>query len=141
MIPRLAQAYEAEAITRLIDAAYQPYRDQGVVLPDVSGGIDRMIAAGQVWVAGRAEVQGVLVVTIAPPKTHLMNVAVAPDAHGKGLGGKLIGHAVDLARDAGYEEIALATHVDLAGNIALYHHLGWEETGRDGNRVMMTRGL
>ncbi|WP_270732059.1 GNAT family N-acetyltransferase [Shimia sp. Alg240-R146] len=141
MIPRLAHAYEAEAIARLIDAAYQPYRDQGVVLPDVSGGIDRAIAAGQIWVTGRAEVQGVLMVALAPPKAHLMNVAVSPDARGKGLGGKLIGHAVALAQEAGCSEIALATHVDLAGNIALYHHLGWQETGRDGNRVMMTRAL
>lgn len=141
MLPRLAHDSEVEAITRLIDAAYQPYRDQGVVLPDVSGGIDRMIAAGQVWVAGRAEVQGVLIVAIAPPKAHLMNVAVSPDARGKGLGGKLIGHAVALAQDAGCDEIALATHVDLTGSIALYHHLGWEETGRECTRVMMSRGI
>lgn len=141
MLPRLAHDYEVEAITRLIDAAYQPYRDDGVVLPDVSGGIDRMIAAGQVWVTGRAEVQGVLIVALAPPKAHLMNVAVSPHARGKGLGGKLIGHAVALAKEAGCDEIALATHVDLTGNIALYHHLGWEETGREGNRVMMSRGL
>lgn len=141
MLPRLAHDYEVEAITRLIDAAYQPYRDDGVVLPDVSGGIDRMIAAGQVWVTGRAEVQGVLIVALAPPKAHLMNVAVSPDARGKGLGGKLIGHAVALAKEAGCDEIALATHVDLTGNIALYHHLGWEETGREGTRVMMSRGI
>ncbi|TCL00548.1 acetyltransferase (GNAT) family protein [Shimia isoporae] len=141
MLPRLAHDYEAEAIARLIDAAYQPYRDQGVILPDVSGGIDRAIAAGQVWVAGRAEVQGVLMVAIAPPKAHLMNVAVSPDARGKGLGGKLIGHAVALAKDAGCSEIALATHEDLASIIALYHHLGWQETGREGNRVMMSRTI
>ncbi|MGR3635776.1 MAG: GNAT family N-acetyltransferase [Shimia sp.] len=141
MIPRLAHAYEAEAIARLIDAAYQPYRDQGVVLPDVSGGIDRAIAAGQIWVTGRAEVQGVLMLALAPPKAHLMNVAVSPDARGKGLGGKLIGHAVALAKEVGCEEIALAAHVDLTENIALYQHLGWEEAGRDGNRVMMKRRL
>ncbi|MGR3713214.1 MAG: GNAT family N-acetyltransferase [Shimia sp.] len=141
MTPRLAHLHEVEAITRLIDAAYQPYRDQGVVLPDVSGGIDRAIAAGQVWVTGRAEVQGVLMVLLAPPKAHLMNVAVSPDARGKGLGGKLIGHAVGLATEAGCVEIALATHQELAENIALYKHLGWTETAREGARVMMTRLL
>jgi len=44
-LPRLARAEEAPAIARLIDAAYHPYRDQGITLPDVSGGVSDSIAA------------------------------------------------------------------------------------------------
>ncbi len=137
---RRAQDSDAGALTQLIDAAYQPYRDAGVALPDVSGGIAEAISAGEVWVIG-APVQGVLMIRLTPPNAHLMNVAVATSAKGQGIGGVLIRHGVALAQEAGCTAVDLATHRDLADNIALYTHLGWQECGRDGMRVMMTRAL
>ncbi|GAA6180306.1 hypothetical protein NBRC116594_17440 [Shimia sp. NS0008-38b] len=139
--PRLAQAGEASAIARLIDAAYQPYRDQGVALPDVSGGVDEAIADGQVWVIEKTSLQGVLMLSTAPPIAHLTNVAVAQSTRGQGLGGALIQWALQLSTSAGCSEISLATHVEMPGNIALYAHLGWRETERDDRRVMMVRAL
>lgn len=137
--PRLARAEEASAITRLIDAAYQPYRDQGITLPDVSGGLFDVISAGQVWVMD--DLSGVLMLTTTPPTAHLMNVAVSPDARGRGIGGVLIRLALRLSKDAGCSDIALATHVNMPDNVALYAHLGWRETERDESRVMMVRAL
>lgn len=137
--PRLARAEEAPAITRLIDAAYQPYRDQGIALPDVSGGVFDAIVSGQVWVID--DLSGVLMLSTTPPTAHLMNVAVSPDARGRGVGGVLIRLALQLANDAGCREIALATHVNMPDNVALYAHLGWQETGRDEKRVTMVRAL
>ncbi len=137
--PRLARAEEAPAITRLIDAAYQPYRDQGIALPDVSGGVFDAILSGQVWVMD--DLSGVLMLTTTPPTAHLMNVAVSPKARGRGIGGVLIRHALHVSNDAGCREIALATHVDMPDNVALYAHLGWQETERDARRVMMVRAL
>ncbi|NKW91300.1 GNAT family N-acetyltransferase [Rhodobacteraceae bacterium R_SAG9] len=137
--PRQARAEEAPAIARLIDTAYQPYRDQGITLPDVSGGVSDSIAAGQVWVTD--DLSGVLMLTTKLPTAHLMNVAVSPDARGRGIGGQLIRWALELAREAGCAEIALATHVDMPDNVALYAHLGWRETERDESRVMMVRSL
>lgn len=137
--PRLARAEEAPAIARLIDAAYQPYRDQALTLPDVSGGVSDSIAAGQVWVMD--DLSGVLMLATEIPTAHLMNVAVAPDARGRGIGGQLIRWALELAQEAGCTEIALATHVDMPDNVALYVHLGWRETERDETRVMMVRPL
>lgn len=137
--PRLAKAEEAPAIARLIDTAYQPYRDQGLTLPDVSGGVSDSIAAGQVWVTD--DLSGVLILATATPKAHLMNVAVSPDARGRGIGGQLIRWALELAQEAGCAEIALATHVDMPDNVALYAHLGWRETERDETRVIMVRPL
>ncbi len=141
MRPRLALAQEAEAITRLIDAAYLVYRDQGIALPDVSGGVAEAISAGQVWVVGKDDLLGVLMLTCTPPQAHLMNVAVAPSGRGTGLGGLLIRHALRLAAQAGCHEMALATHRDLSDTLALYHHLGWRETERAGMRVLMTRAI
>ena len=137
--PRLARAEEASAITRLIDAAYQPYRDQGITLPDVSGGVFESIAEGHVWVM--EDLSGVLMLTTTPPTAHLMNVAVSPDARGRGVGGQLIRHALALASSAGCTEIALATHAEMPDNVALYAHLGWQETERNERRVLMVRPL
>ena len=108
-LPRLARAEEAPAITRLIDAAYRPSSDQGIALPDVSGGVSDSIAAGQVWVMD--DLSGVLMLTTATPTAHLMNVAVSPDARGRGIGGQLIRWALELTQAAGCTEIALATRV------------------------------
>ena len=136
---RLARAEEAPAITRLIDAAYQLYRDQGIALPDISGGVSDSVAAGQVWVID--DLSGVLMLSTTPPTAHLMNVAVSPDARRRGIGGQLIRRAIKLAQEAGCTQISLATHVDLPDNVALYAHFGWKETARDATRVMMVRPL
>ncbi|SMP17389.1 GNAT family N-acetyltransferase [Shimia sagamensis] len=137
--PRLARADEAPAIARLIDAAYQPYRDLNIALPDVSGGVTDAIEHRQVWVMDN--LSGVLMLSTTPPTAHLMNVAVASQARGRGLGGVLIRFALKQAQDAECQDIALATHVDMPDNVALYAHLGWHETERDETRVMMVRPL
>ncbi|PSL19079.1 GNAT family N-acetyltransferase [Shimia abyssi] len=141
MTVRRATLQDADALAQLIDGAYQGYRDRGVDLPDVSGGVADAIADGAVWVIGEAAPVGVLMLSTKGPDAHLMNIAVSADAQGQGVGGKLIRHAMDQAREAGCKGIALATHVDLAENIALYEHLGWSETGREGARVMMYRAI
>ncbi|MFY0679730.1 MAG: GNAT family N-acetyltransferase [Thalassovita sp.] len=143
---RSALSTEAASLAELIDAAYQAYRDQGIALPDVSAGVDDAIAGGSVWVAETttgdgAMVQGVLMVTLARPVAHLVNVAVAPNAAGQGVGGQLIRFAIELAQRAGCDRIDLATHRDLSSNISLYQHLGWEVTERDGPRVCLSRTL
>jgi GNAT superfamily N-acetyltransferase len=137
--PRLARAEEAPAIARLIDAAYQLYRDQGLTLPDVSGGVSDSVAVGQVWVVD--DLSGVLVLSTTPPTAHLMNVAVSAEARGCGIGSQLIRWAIKLAQETGCTEISLATHVDIPDNVALYAHFGWKETARDATRVMMVRPL
>lgn len=124
----------------LIDAAYQPYRDRGIILPDVSGGLAEAIAAGQVWVIGAAPL-GVLIMTPTPPDAHLMNIAVSATAKGQGVGGRLIRFALDHARTAGCQRMALATHKDIPENVALYEHLGWQVTAREGMKVLMSREL
>ena len=45
------------------------------------------------------------------------------------------------AKQRGYQELRLATHVALEDNVALYQHLGWIESGRDETRVYMTKAV
>ena len=133
---------QGAALCVLLDAAYQPYRDRGVALPDVTDGLDAEIAAGRVWIAASAHgALGLLNLSLDHPAAHLINVAVSPGAKGQGVGGALIRHALALATSAGCGSLDLATHHDLSENVALYQHLGWSITGREGARVLMSRAL
>lgn len=139
---RPADTGDLPGLTRLIAAAYAPYHDAGIDLPDVTGGLDADIAAGRAFVAEREQgLCGVLVVSISAPDAHLMNVAVDPAFRGTGVGRALIAHAETLARQAGARQISLTTHRLMPGNVALYRHLGWQQTGQSGDKVFMTRIL
>jgi len=61
---------------------------------------------------------------------HLDNVAVPPEGHGKGIGGKLIAFCEGEARRLGCTSVELYTNQKLSRNIAIYSHLGYEVTDR-----------
>lgn len=88
-----------------------------------------------------------LIETIAADD-HLLieNLAVHPDQQGKGLGELLLGHARDLARELGYDEIRLYTNAAFAANIAFYGKRGFSEYAREaipkgGHLIRMKRRL
>lgn len=137
-----ARPEDADALVAVIDAAYAPFRSRLPDLPDVSGGIPDDIRTRTVWVA-RIDVRavGILVLAVADGTAHLANIAVHPDVAGKGVGKALIETAEGFARGEGVARIDLATHVGMPVNVALYGHLGWYETGRDGNKVYMSKAL
>lgn len=139
---QIRQATHADlpALRDIVNAAYAGYAAAGIDLPDVAGGLGDDLTAGQLWLAGDPPL-GVLAMTCEAPNAHLMNIAVAPDAGGQGVGGALIRAAVDMARAAGCRELQLATHRLIPGNVSLYEHLGWHVTGREGDRVFMSRPL
>jgi ribosomal protein S18 acetylase RimI-like enzyme len=60
----------------------------------------------------------------------LDNVAVDPSSQGRGVGRALMAFAEEEARRRGFREIRLYTHQLMHENVALYPHLGYEETGR-----------
>ena len=45
------------------------------------------------------------------------------------------------ASKQGFCELRLNTHVDMPGNVQLYTYLGWEESGRNGNKISMRKML
>lgn len=127
-----ARPTDVAAVRRIVDAAYQRYvpllgRPPGPMLDDYS----RRIEDGQAWVLedGGALV-GVLVLEDADGALLLDNVAVAPDAQGRGYGRALVTFAEQEARRRGHEEVRLYTNVLMAENVALYRRLGFVETGR-----------
>nr|WP_280637786.1 GNAT family N-acetyltransferase [Shimia sp. R9_1] len=110
-------------------------------MPDVSGGVPDAIAANQFWVLEDKNLLGFLMLTLTPPQAHLMNVAVAPTARGRGIGGQLIRFAIAQATAAGCAEIALATHAEMPENVTLYERYGWQICAREDVRIRMLRKL
>jgi ribosomal protein S18 acetylase RimI-like enzyme len=139
---RKAELQDVPGIVACIDAAYARYRGEIDALPPVSEGVDQDIAENQVWVVEQdGAVAGVLVLVTCENFIKLANVAVHPNQSGKGLGRRLIDHAVETSQMQEFGEIRLNTHAEMTDNIALYQHLGWHETERSGSTVTMSRKI
>ena len=137
---RPAVPADADALAACFDAAYAQYSGRIADLPRMSDGCADDIARLDVWVAKAAgRVVGGLVLARETGFVRLINVAVHPDVRGTGLGRALLRLAEAEAQTLGYCEIRLNTHVDMPENVRLYTRLGWQETGRQGITVSMTK--
>lgn len=141
---RPATATDVNGLVRCIDRAYAVYANSVSDLPLVSEGIIDDITNNTVWVANlnaeiAGEIAGVLVLVQGADSLTLANVAVDPSQKGLGLGKALMELAVSEAARLGKSTLRLSTHIDMPENVALYAHLGWQETGREGNKVHMSK--
>lgn len=85
----------------------------------------------QLWVLEvDGEIVGVLVLVEQSDHLLLENVAVRPDAQGRGYGRHLIAFAEQEAMRRGFSALHLCTNVLITENVALYEHLGFSEIGR-----------
>src|SRR5919204_2460618 len=89
---RAARPAEADAIRRLVREAYAPYVSRiGREPAPMNADYPALVADGAVWVAlNRGELVGVLVLREEPESLLLENVAVNPEAKGKGIGRALV---------------------------------------------------
>ena len=144
---RRAVPGDAAALTTCINAAYAQYTGRISDLPPVSENCAAEIAANLVWVVAcpRAErgpeIIGGLVLVDGKHALHLANIAVDPDHRGDGIARALLDLAERQARDRGHTGLQLTTHAEMPENLSLYIHLGWRETGRQGNKVFMTKAV
>lgn len=133
MILRRATADDVAELTVVLEAAYAPFQALG--LPPVTTGIDVDIRDQNVWVA---EIAGAVrggIVLVLNTQAHIANLAVHPDAGGHGIGKALINTACDASAAAGHATVQLATHAQMTDTQAFYRKLGWQETGREGDKV------
>jgi GNAT superfamily N-acetyltransferase len=141
-IIRLATESDVEAVLACVEDAYAIYRGTITDMPPVLEGVSEAIVDGCVSILTVDDtLAGALIVAVNGDSAMLENVAVAPGFAGQGLGRRLIEHAVASAWEGGCREMRLNTHAGMAGNVALYEHLGWVVTERQGNRVSMVRYL
>ncbi|KAL1854155.1 hypothetical protein Plec18170_004919 [Paecilomyces lecythidis] len=129
---RAATNEDLQAIEAIVRQAYSPYvdrigREPGPMLDDYSSHISNHYAH---VIIQDGVVQGFIVLIPENEAMLLDNVAVAPAAHGKGLGRRLLNFAEQTARKSGYGSIKLYTNEAMTENIALYSRLGYLETHR-----------
>ena len=139
---RRAEHRDADALSACMDAAYADHAARIADLPPVSADCAGEIARFQVWVAETADgIIGGLVLVPGDGFMQLANVAVHPDHKGAGLGRALMARAEAEALEQGYRELRLTTHVDMPENLEIYAHLGWQQAGRRGNKIAMTKTI
>ncbi|MEL7468432.1 MAG: GNAT family N-acetyltransferase [Pseudomonadota bacterium] len=132
MIIRKAKAIDADAIQRIVAAAYAPLAERMdkppmPMLDDYPARVSEGVA--DVLVDGD-RVLGMIILVDQPDALMLENVAVAPEAQGRGVGRRLIDHAEAEARRRGHPRIRLYTHATMVENQRMYARLGYVETMR-----------
>jgi GNAT superfamily N-acetyltransferase len=129
---RRARADEAEAVTGIVMAAYEPYiaiigAKPGPMLDDYAA----RIAADQVWVLTEYDaLLGVLVLENSEHSFLLDNIAIGPGQQGGGHGRRLLDFAEAQAKEAGWDRITLYTNARMTDNIAIYEKRGYVVTDR-----------
>ncbi|MFC4054036.1 GNAT family N-acetyltransferase [Actinomadura syzygii] len=130
--PRIRPATQDDRarIEEIVEAAYTPWAELIGARPlPMDADYTALIDAGHVFVTGDGP-HGVIVLIPEDGALLVENVAVAPDRHGRGLGGALLAFAEDHARALGLPGLRLYTNELMTSNIARYERLGYRETGR-----------
>ncbi|WMN15826.1 GNAT family N-acetyltransferase [Pseudomonas piscis] len=144
---RPAAPPDLAAIERIAKNAYAPYiarlgREPAPMLEDYSC----LVLARQVWVLQEQDaIAGFVVLLDAQEALLLDNLAVSPEAQGRGHGRQLLAFAERQALAAGHSCVRLYTNQAMTENIALYGRHGYVETHRaveNGlHRVYMSKPL
>jgi N-acetylglutamate synthase-like GNAT family acetyltransferase len=127
---RPATSTDIPAVVALIDAAYRHYiAEMGGRRPrpmddDQAG----RVANGELFVLeGDGTTLGVITMQPQPEAIHIFNLAIHPDAQGRGLLHELIDFAEMTARREQKPKLTLYTNVVMTRNRAIYAHLGFTE--------------
>jgi len=141
---REATPEDADSLKNCMQSAYSTYQERmgGVRLPPMDADYLSEIKNYPTWVVeSERSILGGLVMVFENDQASIANIAVAPNFQGQGVGGGLMKFAESKARENGFSELRLATHLLLNENISLYRHLGWEVTDRDETRVFMKKKI
>jgi ribosomal protein S18 acetylase RimI-like enzyme len=129
---RLAEAADVAELRAVAAAAYAIYiprigRPPAPVTADYATAINRR----EVWAAADGHgIIGLLVLVPEPDHLLLENIAVLPQAQGRGIGARLLALAEQEAVRLGFSEIRLYTNAAMTENQAYYPRHGYVETAR-----------
>lgn len=127
---RPATAADVPAVKAVTDAAYHPYIERIGIRPvPMEAEHSSNVAAGRVFVTGDPVVG---LVVLVPHDDHLFldSIAVHPDAHGTGVGRRLLRFADAYALALGLPEIQLYTNALMWENQKIYPRYGYEVVER-----------
>jgi len=124
---------DVDAISSLTDAAYSKWIPVISRKPQpMTADYSKMVVENSIWLLYVEEqLAGVLVLVDESTTVLIYSIAVHPAYQKKGLGRRLLDWAEHQAREKGYTSIRLYTNEQFNENIRLYHHAGYEETGRE----------
>jgi len=123
---RPAVASDTAAVKAVTDAAYRPYIERiGVVPRPMEADHAADVAAGRVFVTGEP-VTGLVVIEAHEDHLFLDSIAVHPDAHGQGVGRRLLAFVDARARALGLPEVRLYTNALMWENQKIYPKYGYE---------------
>ncbi|MGF1503067.1 MAG: GNAT family N-acetyltransferase [Paracoccaceae bacterium] len=127
---RVATPNEICRLREIARAAYAPYvpaigREPPPMHQDLAADLDR----GRLWVTG-TPAAGFVVACADGADWHVENLAVHPEAAGRGLGQALLAFAEAEGCRRGYRRVTLYTNAAMAGPLALYPSLGYRRVGQ-----------
>ncbi|MGW7525026.1 GNAT family N-acetyltransferase [Streptomyces sp. NPDC054783] len=127
---RPAVADDVPAVKAVTEAAYRHYIERiGVVPQPMEADHAANVAAGKVFVTGE-HVDGLAVIEAFASHLFLDSIAVRPDAHGTGVGRRLLRFVEARARELGLGEIRLYTNALMWENQRIYPKYGYEVVER-----------
>ena len=100
-------------------------------------------AAGTVWVAddGAGEPVGFLAAEVFKDELHVWELDVRHDAQGRGLGRRLMVHAIEWAQARGLARLTLTTFRHIPWNASFYASLGFAEAAGEELSVRLAEVL
>ncbi|MDF3147494.1 MULTISPECIES: GNAT family N-acetyltransferase [unclassified Streptomyces] len=127
---RPAVAADVSAVKAVTDAAYRHYIERiGRAPVPMEADHAANVAGGKVFVTGDPVI-GLVVLEVYEDHLFLDSIAVHPDAHGRGVGRRLL-HFVDArARALGLPEVRLYTNALMWENQKIYPKYGYEVVER-----------
>ena len=133
---RPATAGDIGRIAELTELAYRPWTELLGYPPfPVTADHGAYVESGLAWVAepDGGPVCALIEMELDPGIWGIFNVAVDPDAHGRGYGRTMLSFAEREGVARGFDSIRLYTNKRMVRNIELYRHFGYAVTGEREN--------
>lgn len=120
----MMRAQDVEAVVAVENDAYPFPWTRGNFLDSLASRYDA-------WTLREADARlaGYFLLMHAVDETHLLNITVRPDLHGRGYGRMLLDKVIQLALDANMRSVLLEVRPSNEHALAVYHHCGFQQIG------------
>ena len=120
----MMRAQDVEAVVAVENDAYPFPWTRGNFLDSLASRYDA-------WTLREADARlaGYFLLMHAVDETHLLNITVRPDLHGRGYGRMLLDKVIQLALDANMHSVLLEVRPSNEHALAVYRHCGFQPIG------------